>query len=251
VWVVGGRKGWMNEDVRDVRMKLSGILWGSWHRSLYMSLIPCLQGTNSSLYDLPWVPVGRLKQFLISKGRGCRDKGEQPRNNSETLGQGPGSISRDTPNNISELFIELNTPTNGRCQHSSFQRRPLNVRLKELEKLIKRLPEVRLKECRPCTHPEPYPWTITIKLLTKSSWVGTHNFSGQGPTVSPFSWKSNKAIPFYFTKNSVSEIWLSTSAQRPSFWHQEEQYRDFLGGPLAKTPCFQYRGPGFNPWLVN
>ena len=141
--------------------------------------------------------MGRFKQFLISKGRGCRDKGGQPRNNNETLGQGAGSVSRDTPNNISELFIELHTPTNGRCQHSSFQRRPLNARLKELEKLIKRLPETRLKECRPCTHPEPY---------TKSSWVGTHNFSRQGPTVSPFSWKSNKAILSYFTKNSVFEI---------------------------------------------
>ena len=150
-----------------------------------------------------------------------------------------------------ELFIELKPPINGRYQHSSFQRRPLNARLKELEKLIKRLPETRLKECRPCTHPEPYPWTITIKLLTKSSWVGTHNFSRQGPTVSPFSWKSNKAILFHFTKNSVFGIWFITSGQRPSFWHQEEQHRDFLGGPLAKMPCFQCRGPGFNPWLVN
>lgn len=53
MWVVGGRGGWMNKDVRDVRMKLTRVLWGSWHRSLSMSLIPCLQGTNSSLYDLP------------------------------------------------------------------------------------------------------------------------------------------------------------------------------------------------------
>ena len=33
-------------------------------------------------------------------------------------------------------------------------------------------PETRLKECRPCTHPDPYkhpcPWTITLKLLTNS-----------------------------------------------------------------------------------
>ena len=26
-------------------------------------------------------------------------------------------------------------------------------------------------------------------------------------------------------------------------------YRDFPGGPVAKTPCFQYRGPRFHPWL--
>ena len=26
---------------------------------------------------------------------------------------------------------------------------------------------------------------------------------------------------------------------------------DFPGGPVAKTPCSQYRGPGFNPWSGN
>ena len=36
VWVVGGRGGWMNEDVRDVRMKLTRILWGSWHKSFHV-----------------------------------------------------------------------------------------------------------------------------------------------------------------------------------------------------------------------
>ena len=108
------------------------------------------------------------------------------------LRQGPGSTSRDTPNNISELFIELNTPTNGRCQHSSFQRRPLKARLKVPEKLIKRLPETRLKQCRPCAHPEPYPWTITIKLLTKSSWVGTTIFQDRGLLCPLFPGKTIK-----------------------------------------------------------
>ena len=27
--------------------------------------------------------------------------------------------------------------------------------------------------------------------------------------------------------------------------------RDFPGAPAAKTPCFQSRGPRFNPWLGN
>ena len=34
--LVGGRGGWMNEDVRDVRMKLTRILWGSWHKSFHV-----------------------------------------------------------------------------------------------------------------------------------------------------------------------------------------------------------------------
>ena len=27
--------------------------------------------------------------------------------------------------------------------------------------------------------------------------------------------------------------------------------KDFPGGPVVKTPHFQCRGPGFNPWLGN
>ena len=90
---------------------------------------------------------------LSGKGGDAEIREEQPRNNSAALGQGPGSISRDTHNNIFKLFIELKPPRNGRCQYSSFQRRPPEARLKEPKKLIKRLPETRLKECRPCTYP--------------------------------------------------------------------------------------------------
>ena len=32
---------------------------------------------------------------------------EQPRKNSAALGQGPGSVSRDTHNNAFKFFIEL------------------------------------------------------------------------------------------------------------------------------------------------
>ena len=37
--------------------------------------------------------------------------------------------------------------------------------------------------------------------------------------MSPFAWQSNKAILFYFTQNSVSEVGISTGAQRSSFRH--------------------------------
>ena len=40
---------------------------------------------------------------------------EQPRNNSIALGQGPISASRNTHSNLSELFAELRSSTNGRC----------------------------------------------------------------------------------------------------------------------------------------
>ena len=28
-------------------------------------------------------------------------------------------------------------------------------------------------------------------------------------------------------------------------------HRDFPGGPVAKTPCSQSKGPGFDPWSGN
>ena len=33
--------------------------------------------------------------------------------------------------------------------------------------------------------------------------------------------------------------------------HNNVQTEDFPGGPVAKTPCSQCRGPGFDPWLGN
>ena len=69
------------------------------------------------------------------------------------LGQKPGSNSRDVHNSVFELFTELKPPTDGRCQHFSFQRKPPKAKLSEPEKIIRRLPEIRLKEKRPCTHP--------------------------------------------------------------------------------------------------
>ena len=42
---------------------------------------------------------------------------------------------------------------------------------------------------------------------------------GMSPPCNPLPGKDNKAIPFYFTQNSVSEIWFGTGTQRPSFQH--------------------------------
>ena len=76
-----------------------------------------------------------------------------------------------------------------------------------LEKLIRRPPRARLKECRPCTHPDPYqqprPWTIAIKFLTKSrplsrppppAQVGTQSFWGMSPLCPPLPGKAVKLI---------------------------------------------------------
>ena len=81
------------------------------------------------------------------------------------------------------------------------ERKPPEARLKAPEKLIKlrRPPETRLRECRPCTYPN-----LVSNSTLEPSQVGTHSFWGQEPAVSHFAWQSNKAILFYLTPNFVS-----------------------------------------------
>ena len=35
---------------------------------------------------------------------------------------------------------------------------------------------------------------------------------------------------------------------KDDFNKRGENLWDFLGGPVARAPCSQCRGPGFNPW---
>jgi len=96
-------------------------------------------------------------------------------------------------------------------KHSSEKfRRPLEARLKEPQKFNRRTTWGQIKgtQALHTPHHQPYPGSIAVKLLTKCSQVGTHRFPGHEPTMSPFAWQSNKAIHFYFTQNSVSEIWV-------------------------------------------
>ena len=65
-------------------------------------------------------PVGllgtkSLANSCYSRNRDAETWQEQPRNKSAASEQGPGPSSRDTHNNIFELFTELKAPTNGRC----------------------------------------------------------------------------------------------------------------------------------------
>ena len=119
-----------------------------------------------------------------------------------------------------ELFIELKPPINGRCQHSSFQKRPSEDRLKGTREAHQEITWNQIKGVQalhtllsaipPLNHGYKTPYQILLG--------GTHSFWGQEPAVSPFAWQSNKAILLYFIQNSVSEIWFSTGAQRLSFW---------------------------------
>ena len=54
----------------------------------------------------PWVPKGRFKQLVIRKGRGCGQKRGAVRKQWSSLGQGPGSPSSETHNNIFSCFAD-------------------------------------------------------------------------------------------------------------------------------------------------
>ena len=50
----------------------------------------------------------------------------------------------------------------------------------------------------------------------------------------------------------VTYTFLHASCRQPislGTQHQESRTRDIPGGPVVKAPCFQCRGPGFDPWL--
>ena len=42
--------------------------------------------------------------------------------------------------------------------------------------------------------------------------------------MSPFAWQGNKALFFYFTQNSIPEIYFSTGVERPYFQHHQHQF---------------------------
>ena len=78
-------------------------------------------------------------------------------------------------------------------------KKPLEARLKGPEMLIKiRRPDY--PEQSLILSASPLLGSIVTKLLI-ASWVGTHSFSRQEPTVSHFAWQSNKALLFYITQN--------------------------------------------------
>ena len=86
-------------------------------------------------------------------------------------------------------------------------------------KLIRRSPEARLKECRLCTHPDPYqqssPSTVSIKLLTKSARMWNHIFWIPEPTVSTFA--GNTVRLFSSTSPKTLSPGVNTGAQRSNF----------------------------------
>ena len=71
---------------------------------------------KQSSFSLPFFPeFQRAGSNSCSSGKGgvAEKREEQSRNNTAALGQGPGSMSRGTQNNISELFCRAKPPAGG------------------------------------------------------------------------------------------------------------------------------------------
>ena len=49
--------------------------------------------------------------------------------------------------------------------------------------------------------------------------------------------------------SSAAETGFKQLSKKHAF--EEHMHWDFPGGPMAKTPCFQCRGPGFDPYSGN
>lgn len=153
----------------------------------------------------PWpVLSSKIANFTVAN-HGSEGMERQRRSSQETIVK-PWSRVLIPLNNIIKLFIEVKFSTNGRCFS---QRRPPKARLEELEKQIKRLPETRLEEYRPFTHPNlintHHPWAIAIKFLTKSSQDRTQVFKSRSLLCPPLPGKEIK--PFFFLIHPKLYLW--------------------------------------------
>ena len=74
--------------------------------------------------------------------------------------------------------------------------------------------------------------------------------------------RKNEILPFVATWMDLEGIMLSEISQTKTntMWShlyvesktkQTKTPRDLPGGPVAETPCSQFRGPGFDPWSGN
>ena len=137
----------------------------------------------------------------------------------------------DTHNGIFTLFYRTKTPNkwkmNCLIKQSVFQKEGHSLYPRELQKVIKRPSEARLKECRSCIH-----WSLPANLPLNHHYKIPHQiplgwdtvFEGSILLCPPMPGKAIKLFFYTSPKTSISEIWLGTSAQRLRVWH--ENYSD-------------------------
>lgn len=136
-------------------------------------------------------------RFLGTEGNGGDSEimEKQSGNSGEVL----GSVSSNTQNNIFELFTELKSPQNGRCQHFSLQRKPFETRLRSTDLTYTLILSATL-HLNQCYNSLPY--------LSRLGHIDLRS----EPTMSLLP---GKVIKLFFStrpQNSASEIQFGTGA---------------------------------------
>ena len=181
-------------------LKWSRTQWGSWAQKPFC--IPCFLITGNRLHSasMNFLEFQGADSTAVNQGRGGMQRQEalvQAWGRALFLSQGiHRAISLRSSAELSPHQMEdVNY-----LRHSSFQRRSQFPIITWLQAIS------GLKEWGPCTHPNPYqqPAPLAIKLTNRPGW--DTQLWRHLPAVAPFAWQRNKAILFYFTKNSVSKI---------------------------------------------
>lgn len=179
--------------------------WGSWAPHCFDNRkLP-----SFSLQDLPWDIKSRFKQLLIMEGRGWKIREKQSR---AALGQDPSfPIKGYTQWYLWTVRQILKPPPCGRSVNNGML--PTNMQTLGQVELKVDVADSYLPHHQPIRRMStswscPL-WTIIIKLLTIFPKLGHLAFRVLAHCVS-FTGQSNKATLFYFTQNSVSEIWFGT-----------------------------------------
>ena len=112
-------------------------------------------------------------------------------NNNIALGQGPGSPSRDTHNEICELFCRYRWEELTVCCPQALRpQTPWNQEVDDADSHLPHHQPVR-RTSTSCSRPL---WTTTIKLLTTHLQGGTHSFEGISPLWPPLPAKAIKLL---------------------------------------------------------
>ena len=213
------------ESTRELILKLNRTLWCSWAQKPF-----CVP----HFLTFPEFQRAGSNSCWSGKGGDVEKREKPPRDNSAALGQGPGSTSRDTHNNIFELIC-ITKPRNKwkllttwSILHSKEGLCIITLRTREAHQEATWDQIEGTREAHQETtwgqikgvQALHTPWSLSAAPPLKCCYKTPHQillgwdtqFWGHEPAVSPFAWESNKAILFYFTQNSVSKIQFGTGA---------------------------------------
>ena len=121
--------------------------------------------------DLPWVLVGRLKQWLSREGRGCRDKGRAVKKQLHSLGAGSWFLLKGYIWEYPWIVSQILKPPAGKkltvcCPQARRPQTGWNQKVDDADSYLSHHQPIKIRSTSWSHCPL---WTITMKLLTTSS----------------------------------------------------------------------------------